>query len=370
MKPSVKTACLVLFTVLAVAVGWWLSRPLQIIAPFAKAKATPPEAASTSPIQSDTLLEIVQPFARTPYLRLKDPRWKEYDARRKVDPASEWRTPIEFFGKVIDEQDRPVAGAEIQFEWVGTSEKNGGDGVGHRTMTSNANGMFVINGIEGKRLVMGVRKDGYYSRRSWNDGAFEYGGFWHKEFIEPDSNKPVIFHLVKRPVAEPTYHIDFRSIPKPPVWETQIDLLSQPAETVSGGDIALKIVRPSNPGYQNPFDWQLKIEGMRGSEIIMSEDEFMLRAPDEGYQKAIAKDYKQARGSSIEMVKFYVRNKARKLYAAFSIEVTPYYPNHATKEDTACFIVTGTVNPNDSPNVEYDPEKDIREMAKTKQRRR
>ena len=231
-------------------------------------------------------------------------------------------------------------------------------------ITLPANGMFVINGIEGKRLVMGVRKDGYYSRRSWNDGAFEYGGFWHKEFIEPDSNKPVIFHLVKRPVAEPTYHVDFRSITKPPVWETRIDFLAQPAESTAGGDIVLKIIRPPNPGYQTPFDWQLKIEGVSGAEIIMSEDEFMLRAPDEGYQKAIVKNYKQTSGGNIETVKFYVRNKPRKLYAAVSVEITAYYPNHATKEDTACFIVTGTVNPNNSPNVEYDPEKDIREMAK------
>ena len=126
----------------------------------------------------------------------------------------------------------------------------------------------------------------------------------------------------------------------------------------------MQITRPPTPGYQNPFDWQLKIEGQSGAEIIMSEDEFMLRAPDEGYQKTIAKEYKQVRGNSIETVKFYVRNKARKLYAAVSVEVTPYYPNHATKEDAACFIVSATVNPNDSPNVEYDPEKDIREMAK------
>ncbi len=92
----------------------------------------------------------------------------------------------------------------------------------------------------------------------------------------------------------------------------------------------------------------------------MSDDEFMLRAPDEGYQKAIVKEYKQVRGNSDETVKLYVRNKARKLYAAISVDVTPYYPDNITQEDTACFIVTGTVNPNDSPNVEYDSAMDIR----------
>ncbi len=175
---------------------------------------------------------------------------------------------------------------------------------------------------------------------------------------------PVIFHLVKRPVAEPTLRVRQRSLPKPPLWQTRIDFLARPAETVTGGDVALQIIRPPDPGYQHSFDWQLKIEGQGDAEIILSDEEFMLHAPEEGYQKIITKDYKQARGSSIATVKFYVRNKARRLYAAVSLEITPYYPNHLTKEDTACYIVTATVNPNDSPNVEYDPEKDIREMEK------
>ena len=356
MKWPLLHACLVGSIVLAIALASW-----HLHLTLASASEVSPEATTSSiETKSDGLSNILQPFARTPFIGVNDPRWKEYHAKRKDDPSFEWRTPIEFFGKVVDELNRPVSGAEIKFEWVGTSDKYGGDGVGHRTTTSDANGMFAINGIEGKCLGVDVRKDGYYSRRPWNDAAFEYGGFWHKNFIEPDCNKPVIFHLVKRPIAEPTLRVRQRSIPKPPVWETRIDLLTQPAETSAGGDIILKIARPPHPGYRNPFDWQLKIEGVSGAELIMSDDEFMLRAPDGGYQKAIVKEYKQVRGNSIETVKFYVRHKARKLYAAVSVEVTPYYPDHITQEDTACFIVTGTVNPNDSQNLEYDPAKDIR----------
>lgn len=367
MKPATRTASLVFLIGLAVCIGWWLSSPRRTVTSTSatpKPVPTTPKASTPNPPTADVAPIVVQPFARTPMLGVTDPRWKEYHAKRKVDPSFEWRTPIQFYGKVIDEQNLPVVGAEVEFSWSGTSEKYGGDGVGHRTMTSDANGLFVINGIEGKGMSVRVRKDGYHSRRTWNGGSFEYSGFWAKEFIEPDRNEPVVFQLVKRPVAEPTLRVRQRSLPKPPVWETRIDFLAQPAESTAGGDIVLKLTRPSNPGYQNPFDWQLKIEGVSGAEISISEDEFMLRAPDEGYQKAVAKEYKQVRGNSIETVKFYVRNKARKLYAAVSVEVTPYYPNHATKEDTACFIVTATVNPNDSPNVEYDPEKDIREMAK------
>lgn len=367
MKTSIKLAGIIALVALAVAVGWWLSSPKAPLAPVVALQRPGSTVPPTSPPQAlpkpDDLPKIIQPYARTPMLNLADPRWKEYEAKRKLDPSSEWRTPIEFFGKVVDENNQPVTGASIEFAWTGTPEKYGGDGVGKRTLLSDSNGMFSLAGVEGKGMTVHVSKEGYY-RRSKPNGWFEYAGFWEPTFIEPDHSKPVIFHLVKRPVAEPTLRVRQRSLPKSPTLQTRIDLLAKPAETAVGGDIVLQITRPPTPGYQNPFDWQLKIEGQSGAEIIMSEDEFMLRAPDEGYQKTIAKEYKQVRGNSIETVKFYVRNKARKLYAAVSVEVTPYYPNHATKEDAACFIVSATVNPNDSPNVEYDPEKDIREMAK------
>jgi hypothetical protein len=368
MKTSIKLAGIISLVLFAVAVGWWLSRATKQSAPVAAiTQPALPDLQATlpqPPPKPDDLPKILQPFARTPYLRLKDPRWNEYEARQKLDPQSEWKTPIEFYGKVIDEKNQPVPEAEVEVEWVGTSQKYGGDGVGKMKVTSGSNGLFSVNGIEGKRLLVRVSKEGYYRRKAWNNCAFEYGGFWLEEFIEPDRNNPVIFHLVKRPVAEPTLRVRQRSLPKSPKLQTRIDLLAKPAETAVGGDIVLQITRLPNPGYHNPFDWQLNIQGLRGAEIIMSEDEFMLRAPDEGYQKTIAKEYTQVRGNSIETVKFYVRNKARRLYAAVSVEVTPYYPDHATKEDGACFIVSATVNPNDSPNVEYDPKKDIREMAK------
>jgi hypothetical protein len=366
MRQFIKNTIFFLLIVLAVSIGWWLSSPKQppsLISANPKHASTVPQATTSPPIKSDTPPEIVQPHARTPYLGLKDSRWIERRRLREDDPAYQWRTPIEFYGKVIDERNQPVAGAFIEVAWSGTVEKYGGDGVGKRTLTSNAAGLFSITGVEGKGMTVYVSKDGYH-RRSESNGWFEYAGFWEPTFIEPDPDKPVIFHLIKRPIAEPTYHVDQRSIPKAPLLATHIDVLAQPAETSGGGDMTLRIVRPPDPGYQNPFDWELKIEGTGGAEFVEGKDEFMLRAPDGGYQKTISKNFKQARGNSIESIKFYVRNKARKLYAAVSVEVTPYYPNHATKEDAACFIVTATVNPNDSPNVEYDAEKDIREMAR------
>lgn len=364
MKPTTKIACFVLLTLIAVAIGWWLSSPRRsVTSTSATPKPVPTAPNASAPNQpADEGSAVVQPFARTPMLGVADPRWKEYHAKRKVDPLSEWRTPIEFFGKVIDEQDRPVSDAEIQFEWVGTSEKNGGDGVGHKLMTSDANGFFMINGIEGKRLVMSVRKDGYHSKRSWNDGAFEYGGFWHKEFIEPNRNEPVIFHLVKRPVAEPTYRIGSRIFLEPPALETHLDLLSPTAQSTAPADLYVRITRPPGASYEKPFDWSVTIEGRNGAEIVETTDEFMLQAPADGYKPNLVRDYKNPTGNARQKVRFYVRSKGRKLYAAVDFEMAAY--RRMNGSEPASIVISATVNPNDSSNVEYDPEKNIREMAK------
>jgi len=356
-----------LLAAFAVIIGWWLSWPKieQLNSTLASSKTVPTETKVNAfqPLpKADDLPKIIQPYARTPMLNLADPRWKEYEERRKLDPASEWRTPIEFFGKVVDEENRPVAGAEIKISWNGTAEKYGGDGVGRKIMSSDANGFFHIHGIEGKRMTVHVSKSGYYKRRSWNDGSFEYAGFWEPNFIEPDRSKPVIFHLVKRPVAEPTYRIGSRIFLEPPALETYLDLLSPTAQSAASADLHVRITRPPGASYEKPFDWSVTIEGRNGAVIVETTDEFMLQAPLDGYQPKLVRDYKNPTGNARQNVRFYVHSKARKFYAAVDFEMAAY--RRMNGSEPASIVISATVNPNDSPNVEYDPEKDIREMAK------
>jgi hypothetical protein len=366
MKSPSKLAGFVLLIVLAVAIGWWLSSPRKSVIPVAtisKPAPTTPQASAQQLLpKPDDLPKIVQPYARTPMLNLADPRWKEYEAKRKLDPASEWRTPIEFFGKVVDELDQPVAGASIEVAWSGTTEKYGGDGVGKRTLTSNAAGLFSITGVEGKGMTVRVSKDGYHVPSESNMQWFEYAGFWEPTFIEPDRNKPVVFHLVKRPVAEPTYRIGSRIFLEPPVLETHLDLLNPTVQSTAPADLYVRITRPLGASYEKPFDWSVAIEGRNGAEIVETTDEFMLQAPADGYQPKLVRDYKNPTGNARQKVRFYVRSKGRKLYAAVDFEMAAY--RRMNGSEPASIVISATVNPNDSPNVEYDPEMNIREMAK------
>lgn len=121
--------------------------------------------------------QIAQPYARTPFLGLKDPRWIKWEELSERDPSFQWKTPIQFYGRVLDEQDQPVSDAKVEYFWNGIEEKYGDDGVGRETMRSDSQGMFTIKGIHGKVLKLLVRKDGYYSHRPLTDGLFEYAAF-------------------------------------------------------------------------------------------------------------------------------------------------------------------------------------------------
>jgi uncharacterized GH25 family protein len=71
----------------------------------------------------------------------------------KLDPDFQWKMPIEFYGKVVDQFDQPVAGAEVELNWttvVGPIPDP------KRIIFTDANGRFEVTGIQGKSLWIAV----------------------------------------------------------------------------------------------------------------------------------------------------------------------------------------------------------------------
>src|SRR4051812_42998709 len=42
-----------------------------------------------------------------------DPRWADVNAKDKIDRIWEWKKPINFYGRVVDQDDNPIAGAMV-----------------------------------------------------------------------------------------------------------------------------------------------------------------------------------------------------------------------------------------------------------------
>ena len=200
-----------------------------------------------------------------------------------------WRTPIQFYGQVVDENTNPVAGAQVDFDCNDLST----NGTSYYHTGSDANGLFSIVGITGKLLSVHVSKEGYYSSRRDRE-YFDYAGNGGNNFISDAGNR-VVFHLLKKKQGEHLIEKDF-----PPgigqIWQLhhdgtpiELDLLNGSQNVTGSGQLKLEFWRDlSNPNAKR-FDWKLQISAVGGG-LVPADEEFAFTAPDTGYQPSIVID--------------------------------------------------------------------------------
>ncbi len=123
-------------------------------------------------------------------------------AATQADPQFEWKTPIAFYGKIVDEEGKPVQGANIKCIWTDLSR----EGTSTAALTSDSHGRFSLTGVRGKNLGIEIKTEGYHTRRKQNQFDFEYANIYASSFHRADPNQPVVFHLLKKNVAEPLLH--------------------------------------------------------------------------------------------------------------------------------------------------------------------
>ena len=197
---------------------------------------------------------------------------------RSTDPLEEWRQPINFYGKVVDENGAPVGGAKARFQWTDLSEK----GTSEADVTSGTDGRFALQNRQGKRLTVAVMKAGYYSSKH-NPIAFEYANPYEGLF-KPDANNPVCFLLRKYGKAEPlvvvskTYPIAKDGVP------FEVELNEGKQVGAGKGDIRVECwTNDNNIDAQHHHDWHCRISVLNGG-LVEAPDEFAFTAPEQGYR--------------------------------------------------------------------------------------
>lgn len=133
-----------------------------------------------------------------------EPNSEEGSARERrdnvVDLVKSFDTSIHFYGRVLDQDGRPVEGAVVEvgirhFSLTGTYFM----GSKKLEVTTDQGGFFEILGYRGSDLFIGgISKDGYEYILSQNRvNSFDYGGSVEPPFI-PDEGNPVVFRLRRR----------------------------------------------------------------------------------------------------------------------------------------------------------------------------
>jgi Carboxypeptidase regulatory-like domain len=240
-----------------------------------------PQASPTNQIQTgsyswqgDTYAPL--PADRKPGYDPSLPQWTEWKRRRKADPQFEWKMPINFYGRVLDQNGQPVKGAKVRFQWTDTSAA----GTTERFTETDALGTFSLQNARGKRLGVFVSKDGYHAV-AHGRGSFEYAAFFEPIYIEPDTNNPVIFHLLEKRTAEQLVRTE-QEVKLPAIGS--VAKVKLDASTTVEIKLLANAIDPDQP-------WSIQITSTSGG-LRATTDEFPVEAPTGGYQHSTTLDRK------------------------------------------------------------------------------
>ena len=269
--------------------------------------------------------------------------WNWWDKMDKADPDFQWKRPIEFYGKVLDQFGQPVVGAEVVMTWttvVGPTPDP------KKSIFADVDGRFAVTGIQGKRLWISATKVGYdYTTDSVE--SFEYAEFFSDKFYVPDSNNPVLFHLYKILDAEPIYLFRAHDELDPGGKPLTLDVAQ--GKTGVNGDFTLSIQLGSKRSENGP-DYTVLVEAVGDAGLVPNLEQHPHRAPADGYQKTFAIQQKSgdANYSSHLSFHFYARTRDGK-YGVIYFDIS--VPRKGVEID--CDTVV-RYNPSGSRNVEFD----------------
>ena len=244
-------------------------------------RSVPPATSSTLPNIAEATPTGQQMPGGTP--EPSDPRWKEREMKRQIDPQYEWKMPINFYGRVLDENEQPVPGATIVAQWSDLSA----NGATNKTCLTDDQGFFSITGKTGRGITIRVSKDGYYTPKR-QQISFDYAGFWEANYYEPNPNNPVIFHIRKKNHGEPVSTGEIRPTLPPNGTPVRFDLLNG-GRVSADGQLEISAVTNTEKYPPRIFNWRAAISVPSGG-LIEHNAEFPFEAPEGGYQPSIEFD--------------------------------------------------------------------------------
>lgn len=337
MTISRKNTLRVLIVILALLSVFWLLRtkntllenPVKLAAQ--KTALSQPE----SPIATADWRQVLQ---QPPHGAREAEKWEWWREMGRRDPTFQFKMPISFFGKVIDDGGNPVSGATVNLSWTSATR----EGTSAKILISDAEGMFSLLGERGGGLLVQVTKQGYTQSLTRNRFSFEYANFSDAKYHEPDRKKPVVFVLRKNREADPLI-----------VRENQEAQIA-PGQSKSfpiGPNATILVERLPNV-TDDPHGWAARVSVKSGG-LALATGEFPFEAPEDGYTDSVEitnKTPKPEIWMGDNGTAFFV--KTQQSFARVTVSNTP---------GMSWVYVSSFFNPKPgSRNLEFDPAKVIK----------
>lgn len=198
----------------------------------------------------------------------------------KRDPYWQYKLPISFYGKVIDEVGQPISGANIAFSWTDLSQ----EGTSQQNALSDTSGLFSLTGVTGKSLTVQVSKEGYKLYHSSNRSGFDFSSLSMPErHYSPDPHSPVQYVMRKNGLKEPLIQVNRKFSAS----------TNQPTIFNLGGDdstsIKIELLQNNSEKAGQSGAWSMRINVPNGG-VQVSTNEFPFEAPETGYETEIRVD--------------------------------------------------------------------------------
>jgi hypothetical protein len=296
---------------------------------------TLPDFAQASAEQNKKLAEMgIIPGMTKEQMEEKLAEW--YRARREID-AEDWRKPIEFYGKTVDQNSQPVPGVQVHLIWTDTSAT----GSSERHQLSDTQGGFTLTGTTGRILQVWLNKDGYYVPKT-NQISFDYAG----GFVA-DPNNPVVFRLRKKGLGaelvtsqygvRPVFQFN-SSFDGSPV---QVDFFNR--KTGSSGQVAISQIKPAIGTWKTATELSYRLAIPDGG-FVEHNDEFPFEAPESGYRSQVEFHFRKGDANWTESLN-------KNYYVAFG-NPRKYGRIHVETSMTTGTILEYAVNPDGSRYLE------------------
>lgn len=336
---------LVLWSVVILAVlliGFWRLRsrekPLPVAPPVAQKSMNTDAVASQTPPKPLPPVNPEKMVLTPPRGASEAEQWTWWRAMSEKDRFFEYKMPISFFGRVVDDAGAPIAGAKIKFTWTDLST----EGTSKRETESDSVGFFSLDGAVGKGLVVQVGKAGYKHFITKNRFSFEYAMFADPKYHVPDRANPVVFVLRKNREAEPLIVRENQ--------EAELEPGQSKVFSIGPSGATLTVERQVSPN-EDPRSWVARVSSS-GGELALATAEFPFEAPENGYQSSVvinAQTPKPAVWQGDNGTAFFVRTPQG--YGRVTVRNTP---------GMAWVYVSSYFNPKPgSRNLEFDPAKAI-----------
>jgi len=351
-----KRTTIVLLVVLPMVVIllWWRLRQPNREPEIAQKSSASPGIVQTEAVVKDSVSS--EDLARSPWNAPDDYQRRVIATVR--DAAQKANQPVEFYGRVVDQDGNPIPGVKVKLSVRWTHELLPGtakDEFNSFELTTGADGLFFLSNTKGSLLSVAVlEKEGYEASPAAMRQSYWYWASGLAKKYTPDARHPEILHMWKKAGAEKLVRNGIASPLRYDGTPTTLDLLNGNV-AATGGDLRVTLTRnPQRIDYgQRNYAWTLVVEALNGG-LIKSNDEPMYRAPANGYQPKLvvhmaANDPKWTDEQSFGL---YVKLRGN-LYGRAELKALV-----GSDRATTPFYLTSYINPTGSRNLEYNPLQD------------